>query len=56
MYDEQQRLASNPVSGYLNVHVWYDPLGEEVNMDVISANELKPLDVNGLSDPFVTVK
>jgi len=49
-------MATNPIYGYLNIHAWYDPVSERLHADVISANNLVPLDVNGFSDPFVIVR
>uniref|UniRef100_H2ZHP4 C2 domain-containing protein n=1 Tax=Ciona savignyi TaxID=51511 RepID=H2ZHP4_CIOSA len=52
---DQERITKSSY-GYLNVFASYDELNDELQVDVISANELLPLDVNGLSDPFVTLR
>ena len=56
MYEEQQGLTLNPTYGYLNVLAWYESDVETVHVDVVSANKLVPLDMNGLSDPFVQLR
>uniref|UniRef100_F6UTA8 C2 domain-containing protein n=1 Tax=Ciona intestinalis TaxID=7719 RepID=F6UTA8_CIOIN len=55
MYEDQQRVTS-PTYGCLNVFASYDAMSDELHVDIISASDLLPLDVNGLSDPFVTVR
>jgi len=56
MYEEQQRRAVQYPYGFLNVYAWYDSREEILHIDVISANKLVPLDMNGLSDPFVQLR
>lgn len=55
MYEEQVAQEDNPIYGYLNVHAWYDWSASKVKLDVISAENLIPQDINGLSDPFVQI-
>ena len=42
--------------GFLNVYACYDKISGELKVDVISAENLVPLDLNGQSDPFVVVR
>ncbi|CAK8687755.1 unnamed protein product [Clavelina lepadiformis] len=56
LFDQQSLMTSNPVYGYLNVHAYFDQSKDEIHLDVISANKLLPLDLNGLSDPFVQIR
>ena len=56
MFEEQQKLAIRLPYGYLNVYAWYDKPEEILHIDIISANKLVPLDMNGLSDPFVQLR
>ena len=53
MYKKQEKFVSNPCYGLLNVLAWYDMEEEKVYIDIISANNLNPLDITGSSDPFV---
>ncbi|XP_078492943.1 BAI1-associated protein 3-like [Ciona intestinalis] len=55
MYEDQQRVTKSTY-GCLNVFASYDTMSDELHVDIISASDLLPLDVNGLSDPFVTVR
>ncbi|XP_039273760.2 protein unc-13 homolog D-like [Styela clava] len=52
MYEEQESLQSSSY-GTLNVCAWYDTKAMEIKVDIISAENLVPRDINGLSDPFV---
>ena len=55
MYTDQQ-LALPSAFGVLNVMGHYEDNTETVHIDVISANDLIPMDMNGLSDPFVHIR
>ncbi|KAI6214820.1 Protein unc-13-like protein D [Aphelenchoides besseyi] len=42
--------------GILNVRAYYNSNSQTLNMDVIGAKQVIPLDSNGLSDPFVVIE
>lgn len=54
MYGKQEAMADAPY-GTLNVFVRYNKTSSSLQIDVISAENLIPKDMNGLSDPFVEI-
>lgn len=55
MLTEQTSADNRGDFGHLNVYAHYDRMEGQLKVDVISAENLLPLDVNGLSDPFVVI-
>jgi len=56
IFDQQLKMAANPIYGWLNIYAWYDPESKRVHVDVISAENLVPRDVDRHSDPFVAIR
>ena len=56
MLADQTSAQNQGTFGHLNVYAHYDRMERQLKIDVISAENLVPLDVNGLSDPFVVVR
>ena len=56
MHKKQENTASCSNYGVLDVFAWYDLGKSNLHVDVISASDLAPLDINGLSDPFVQLR
>jgi len=56
MHEKQERVASCPPYGILNLFAWYDLKNDTLHVDVISASDLVPLDIIGSSDPFVQLR
>ncbi len=48
-------MRSKPMFGLLDVHAVYSPEGR-VEVSLLRAENLIPLDLNGSSDPFVVIR
>lgn len=55
MYENQEKV-SQPSCGVLNVMSSYDISTRNLTIEVLSASNLIPKDLNGLSDPFVQIR
>lgn len=55
MYEDQITQEEEQKYGCLNVYAWYNRKSSELIIDVLSAENLVPQDINGLSDPFVQI-
>ncbi|XP_076324975.1 BAI1-associated protein 3-like isoform X2 [Tachypleus tridentatus] len=53
--EEQQRFLEKEY-GYLSVKAVFNPGSDSLCIDVMNARDLRPLDPNGFSDPFVIIE
>ncbi|XP_022254946.1 BAI1-associated protein 3-like, partial [Limulus polyphemus] len=53
---EEQEGPQEGEFGYLTVKTLFNPASDSLCVDVMNARELRPLDSNGYSDPFVIIE
>ncbi|XP_076366193.1 BAI1-associated protein 3-like isoform X2 [Tachypleus tridentatus] len=53
---EEQEGPKEEELGYLTVKTIFNPGSDSLCVDVLNARELRPLDTNGFSDPFVIIE
>ena len=56
MYKDQGMMEASPLFGVLEVYAVYNRLKGTLEVNILRAENLISLDINGLSDPFVTVR
>ncbi|KAG8196992.1 hypothetical protein JTE90_013136 [Oedothorax gibbosus] len=53
---EEQQKIEKPTYGILTIKTSYNSTAESLNIDILNARELLPLDPTGFSDPFVILE